>query len=71
VNFYRDRVRPSLSIDASVGADVWKKDNVAVRMQFDGQNLNDRLNLINFAGLFSGNSIARPRGYTIRLQMTF
>ena len=29
VNFYRDRVRPSLSVDASVGADIWKKDNVA------------------------------------------
>ncbi len=27
VNFYRDRVRPSLSLDISVGADVWQKDN--------------------------------------------
>jgi len=71
VNFYRDRVRPSLSVNASVGADVWKKDNVAVRMQFDAQNLNDRLNLINFAGLFSGNAIAPPRSYAVRLQMIF
>jgi len=71
VNFYRDRVRPSLSVDASVGADVWKKDNVAVRMQFDAQNLNNRLNLINFAGLFSGNAIAPPRSYAIRMQMIF
>ena len=71
VNFYRDRVRPSLSVDASVGADIWKKDNVAVRMQFDAQNLNDRLNLINFAGLFSGNAIAPPRSYAVRLQTNF
>jgi len=71
VNFYRDRVRPSLSVDASVGADVWKKDNVAVRMQFDAQNLNNRLNLINFAGLFSGNAIAPPRSYAVRLQANF
>jgi len=71
VNFYRDRVRPSLSVDASVGADVWKKDNVAVRMQFDAQNLNNRLNLIDFAGLFSGNAIAPPRSYAIRLQAIF
>jgi hypothetical protein len=71
VNFARDRVRPSLSVDASVGADVWKKDNVAVRAQFDAQNLNNRLNLINFAGLFSGNAIAPPRSYAVRLQMIF
>jgi len=71
VNFYRDRVRPSLSVDASVGADVWKKDNVAVRMQFDAQNLNNRLSLIDFAGLFSGNAIAPPRSYAVRLQATF
>jgi hypothetical protein len=71
VNFYRDRVRPSLSVDASVGADIWKKDNVALRMQFDAQNLNNRLNLTNFAGLFSGNAIAPPRSYAIRLQANF
>jgi len=71
VNFYRDRVRPSLSLDASVGADIWKKDTLAMRLQFDAQNLNNRLNLINFAGLFSGNSIAPPRSYAIRLQTTF
>jgi outer membrane cobalamin receptor len=71
VNFYRDRVRPSLSVDASVGADIWQKDNVAVHMQFDAQNLNNRLNLINFAGLFSGNAIAPPRSYAIRLQTIF
>src|SRR5271157_4028162 len=71
VNFYRDRVRPSLSVDVSVGADVWKKDNVAVRMQFDAQNLNNRLSLIDFAGLFSGNAIAPPRSYAVRLQATF
>ena len=71
VNLYRDRVRPSLAVNASVGAEVWKKDNLAVRMQFDAQNLNNRLNLINFAGLFSGNAIAPPRSYAIRLQAFF
>ena len=71
VNFLRDRVRPSLSVDASIGADLWRRDNVALRMQFDAQNLNNRLNLINFAGLFSGNAIAPPRSYGIRLRMMF
>lgn len=71
MNFYRDRVRPSLSVDASIGVTVWKKDNLAVRMQFDAQNLNNRLNLINFAGLFSGNAIAPSRSYDIRLKADF
>jgi hypothetical protein len=71
VNFYRDRVRPSLSVDASVGGDIWKREHFATRVQFDAQNLNNRLNLIDFAGLFSGNAIAPPRSYAIRLKADF
>jgi hypothetical protein len=71
VNFYRNRVRPSLSIDASVGVDFWKRDAVGMRLQFDAQNLNNRLNLINFAGLFSGNAVAPPRSYAVRLKADF
>ena len=54
VNFERNRVKPWFSLDASVGADIWKKDNLAMRMQFDAQNLNNGLNLINFAGSVFG-----------------
>ena len=71
VNFERYRVRPSLSVNASVGADIWKKDNLAMRLQFDAANLNNRLNLINFAGLFSGNSVAPPRSYAVRFSANF
>jgi hypothetical protein len=71
VNFLQARVKPSLSVDASLGADVWKKDKLALRLQADVQNINNRLNLINFAGLFSGNTIAPPRSYTIRLTTNF
>ena len=71
VDFARGRVKPSLSIDASAGVDLWKHDQVATRLQADVQNLNNRLNLINFAGLFSGNAVAPPRSYSLRLQATF
>ena len=71
VDFARQRVKPSFSIDASAGFDLWKRDQVATRLQADVQNLNNRLNLINFAGLFSGNAIAPPRSYSLRLQATF
>ena len=71
VNFELGRLRPSLSIDASAGAELWKKDKRSMSLQADIQNLNNRLNVINFAGLFSGNSIAPPRSYTLRLAATF
>jgi len=71
VDFARGRVKPSLSIDISAGVDVWKHDRFATQLQADVQNLNNRLNLVNFAGLFSGNAIAPPRSYALRLQTTF
>jgi hypothetical protein len=54
-----------------VGAELWHKDKATVRFQADGQNLNNRLNLIDFAGLFSGNAIAPPRSFSLRLQTSF
>jgi outer membrane cobalamin receptor len=71
VNFLRNRVRPSFSLDASVGAEVWKHDTVQVRLQADAANLNNRLNVIDFAGLFSGNAVAPPRSFSIRLETSF
>jgi len=71
VDFVHGRVRPSLAIGASAGIDLWKHDQIDTRLQADVQNLNNRLNLINFAGLFSGNSVAPPRSYLLRLQAMF
>jgi len=71
VNFNNGRVRPSLSLNASAGADLWQRDNLRMRLQADVQNLNNRLNLIDFAGLFSGNAIAPSRSYALRLQTSF
>ena len=71
VNLDTGRVKPSFSLDTSVGADLWSKDNVSTRLQFDVLNLTDRFNLINFAGLFSGNSVAPPRTFGVRLQTSW
>jgi hypothetical protein len=71
VNFDRGRVRSSLSVDSSLGAEVYESDHLKVRLQADVQNLNDRLNIINFAGLFSGNAIGPPRSYFLRLTTSF
>jgi hypothetical protein len=34
-------------------------------------NLTDRLNVINFAGLFSGTALAPPRSFGVRVQFDF
>lgn len=71
INFSRGRVRPSLAVDLSAGADIYKRDKVSARLQADVENLNNRLNVLDFGGLFSGNAIAPPRSYALRLQTSF
>ena len=71
INFNRGRVRPSLSLDASVGTDFVTRGRLTVRLQADIQNLTNRINIINFAGLFSGTGIAPPRNYAVRLDVEF
>ena len=41
------------------------------RLQLDGDNLNNRLNVIDFGGLFSGNAIAPGRSWALRLTTSF
>ena len=71
VNFDAGRVRPNFTLDASVGADLWKREKHSLRLQMVMQNVTNRLNVINFAGLFSGTAIAPPRGASLRLQYDF
>ena len=71
VNFDRGRVKPALSINASMAVDVYKSDRLTMQLQADGQNLNNRLNVIDFGGLFSGNAIAPSRSYFLRFSTSF
>jgi outer membrane cobalamin receptor len=71
VNFDKGRVRPSLSVNASLGADVWRSEKFQMRVQADVENINSRLNVIDFGGLFSGNAIGPPRSYALRLTTSF
>jgi hypothetical protein len=68
VNFARGRVRPSFSLDTSAGMDIWKRDRRSLRLQGDVVNLTNRLNVIDFAGIFSGTALATPRTIAVRLQ---
>ncbi len=71
VNLSAGRVRPSLAVDLSAAMELYRKESRAVRLQGDIRNLNDRLNLINFASIFSGTAIAPPRTYLLRLRCDF
>lgn len=71
VNFNRNRVLPSRSLDASVGATLWTRDKRSVSVQADVLNLTDRLNVINFAGLLSGTALGPPRSFGVRLRTEF
>jgi len=71
VNFGRQRVRPSSSFDAAVGMDLLKRDRKAMTLEVEGANLANRVNVINFASLFSGTAIAPSRSVTVQLRTHF
>jgi hypothetical protein len=50
---------------------VYKSDKLNIHFQADGDNLNNRLDVIDFGGLFSGNAIAPGRSYALRLNTSF
>jgi hypothetical protein len=71
VDFVRGRVRPSFSLDAGAGVDLYRRDLRTVSLLLQTANLTDRVNVINFVSLFSGTAIGPPRSVSGRLRMTF
>jgi hypothetical protein len=62
---------PNFAWDAAAGVELYRKEQRSARFQIQAANLNDRLNVINFASLFSGTAVAAPRSVSARLRMTF
>ena len=71
VDFQRARVKPGHSIDVSAGYEFWRHEKQQASLQVDATNITDKLNVLNFAGLFSGTAIARPRSISLRLGYAF
>jgi hypothetical protein len=71
VNFRDGRVRPNASLDAAFSMIVFKTVRQQVRLQASVVNITNRLNVINFAGLFSGTALAPPRSVGIRAYLEF
>jgi outer membrane receptor protein involved in Fe transport len=71
LNFERGRIHPVLLENASIGADLYRRELRSVRLQADCQNLSNTLDVLDFGGLFSGNAIGPQRSYSLRLIMKF
>src|ERR1700722_1885092 len=71
INFIRYRVKPTLSVQAFAGVDLYQEGEIHVRFEADGGNLNSRLNVIYFGGLFAGNWIGPAHKFGLRLVTNF
>jgi len=71
VNFSDFRPRPLVSLNASFGILLRKHEEQSMRFQIDGTNLTNEINVIDFAGLFSGTAIGMSRSVNAKLQFQF
>ena len=71
VDFDRQRVRPNFAMGVAGGVDLYHKEQRSASVQLQVANLTNRVNVINFASLFSGTAIAPPRSVSARLKLTF
>jgi len=56
---------------ATAQREVYRKEQRSVGLQIQGENLTDRVNVLNFASLFSGTAVAPPRSVSARLRLSF
>jgi outer membrane receptor for Fe3+-dicitrate len=71
VDLARGRVRPNSSLDVAAGAEMYRKESRSATLQIEVANLGNRLNVINFASLFSGTALGEPRSVSAILRLTF
>jgi hypothetical protein len=71
VDFGRQRLRSNFSLDVAAGAQLYRKELRSAALQIQVANLTDRLNLLNFASLFSGTAVAVSRSISAGLKLTF
>lgn len=71
VNLDAGRVRPNFALDAGAGATLYNKEGREVSLEIEGHNLTNKVNVLNFASLFSGTAVAPPASVTARLKFGF
>lgn len=71
VNLERGRVDPNFALDLAMGAELYRKELRTLHFQLQATNVTDRLNVTNFASLFSGTAVGAPRMISARLRFAF
>ena len=60
-----------VTLDYSANTAEVPTGGVRINIQVEANNLTDRVNVLNFAGLFSGTAVAAPRSASARLRFNF
>ncbi len=71
VDFDAGRTEPTFTIDGTTGIRISTGASRELRLQVDVRNVTNRLNVINFAGLFSGTALGAPRSVALRAHFEF
>jgi outer membrane receptor protein involved in Fe transport len=71
VDLETGRVKPNVTLDIGLGAELWRGSTRRLMLRAEFANVTDRLNVINFAGIFSGTALAAPRSASVRMQYEF
>jgi outer membrane cobalamin receptor len=71
LNFARGRILPTLAVNSTLAIGLYHHERVDMTLRLDGENLNNRLNVLDFGGLFSGNAIAPARSLLARYNLRF
>jgi hypothetical protein len=71
VDFAAGRLAASLAIDCGIGIEAWRVGRRRLEIRAEIANLTNRLNVVNFAGLFSGTAVAPPRSLGVRARLDF
>jgi hypothetical protein len=71
VNLERGRVSPTFFLGAAAGIELYQKESRALNLQIEASNFTNRVNVLNFAGLFSGTAVGEPRSASARIRFNF
>ena len=71
VNFDRGRIRPDFSLDVAAGLQLYRKELRSVALQVQVSNVTNRVNVINFASLFSGTAASVSRSVSAGVKLSF
>ena len=71
MNLNKGGIDPNFSLDLGVGLALYSKELRSIQLQLQATNVTDRLNVINFASVFSGTAVGPPLIVAAGMRATF